>query len=35
MANRADVHMRLCTLEFTFCHVISPFLLARAGFELS
>ncbi|WP_287216044.1 hypothetical protein, partial [Mesorhizobium sp.] len=22
--NRADVHMRLCTLEFTFCHSLFP-----------
>ncbi len=27
VTNRANVHMRLRTLEFTFCHVRSPFLL--------
>ena len=36
VTNRANVHMRLRALEFTFCHVRSPFLLSPiTGVELS
>jgi hypothetical protein len=33
--DRPDVHMWLRTLEFTFCHVRSPFLSADYGIAFS
>jgi hypothetical protein len=35
MPDRANVHMRLRTLEFTLGHVSSPFLSADCGLTLS
>jgi hypothetical protein len=31
VTDRANIHMRLGALEFTFCHVRSPFLLPGCG----